>query len=143
MKNNKRGNVTLVIGQVPYGQLEQEARKRALSPGDYLEMLIEMDQISNKGSDPGDVVSVSISERHYSLLSREAEAAGRGADQSAEMIIGLSAEMFPERPLSREQFDAVVKAWGGVKFPTEKKTGKKQEGAQKRGNSLDNKKASS
>lgn len=60
MKNNKRSNVTLVIGNVSYEQLEQEARKRALSPGDYLEMLIEMDQISNTGSDPGDTVSVSI-----------------------------------------------------------------------------------
>ncbi len=132
MKNNKTGNVTLVIGQISYGQLEQEARKRALSPGDYLEMLIEMDQISNTGSDPGDVVSVSISERHYSLLSREAEASGHGADTCAEMIIGASAEMFPERPLSREKFDAVVEAWGGVDFTTEKK----QEGARKRGNSL-------
>lgn len=140
MKNNKRGNVTLVIGQLMYGHLEQEARKRALSPGDYLEMLIEMDQISNKGSDPGDVVSVSISERHYSLLRQEAEAGGRDADACAETIIDFSAEMFPERPLSREEFDAVVKAWGGVKYPTEKKNGKKTEkkkkGARKRGNSL-------
>lgn len=132
MKNNKRGNVTLVIGHISYGQLEEEARKRALSPGDYLEMLIEMDQISNTGSDPGDTVSVSISERHYSLLRQNGEAGGHGADTCAEMIIGLSAEMFPERPLSREQFDAVVEAWGGVEFPTEKK----QDGAQKRGNSL-------
>lgn len=129
MKNNKTGNVTLVIGRTPYGQLEREARKRALSPGDYLEMLIEMDYISNTGSDPGEAVSVSISQRHYSLLRREAEAAGRGADKSAEMIIGVSAEMLPERALSREKFDAVVEAWGGVDFPN-------QEDARKRGNSL-------
>lgn len=132
MKNKKTGNVTLVIGQTPYGQLEREARKRALSPGDYLEMLIEMDYISNTGSAPGETVSVSISERHYSLLRREAEAAGRGADKSAEMIIGVSAEMFPERALSRERFDAVVEAWGGVDFPD----GRNQEAAHKRGNSL-------
>ena len=132
MKNKKTGNVTLVIGKTPYGQLEREARKRALSPGDYLEMLIEMDYISNTGSDPGEEVSVSISDKHYSLLRREAEAAGRGADKSAEMIIGVSAEMFPERPLSREKFDAVVEAWGGVDFPSERK----QEGARQRGNSL-------
>ncbi len=132
MKNKKTGNVTLVLGQTPYGQLEREARKRALSPGDYLEMLIEMDHISNTGGDPGEMVSVSISERHYSLLRREAEAAGRGADKSAEMIIGISAEMLPERPLSRERFDAVVEAWGGVDFPSERKQGN----AQERGNSL-------
>ena len=132
MKNKKTGNFTLVIGKTPYGQLEQEARKRALSPGDYLEMLIEMDHISNTGSDPGKTVSVSISEKHYSLLRREAEAAGRGADKSAEMIIGLSAEMLPERPLSRERFDAVVEAWGGVDFPSEGK----REDAHERGNSL-------
>lgn len=132
MKNNKRSNVTLVIGHVSYEQLEMEARKRALSPGDYLEMLIEMDQISNTGSDPGDTVSVSISEKHYSLLRQNGETGGYEADTWAERIIGLSAEMFPERPLSREQFDAVVEAWGGVKFPTEKK----KDGAQKRGNSL-------
>ena len=132
MKNKKTGNVTLVIGQTPYGQLEREARKRALSPGDYLEILIEMDYISNTGSDPGETVSVSISERHYSLLRREAEAAGRGADKSAEMIIGVSAEMLPERPLSREKFDAVVEAWGGVDFSSERKQGN----ARQRGNSL-------
>ena len=132
MKNEKTGSFTLVIGETPYGQLEQEARKRALSPGDYLEMLIEMDHISNTGSAPGKTVSVSISERHYSLLRREADAAGRGTDKSAEMIIGLSAEMLPERPLSRERFDAVVEAWGGVDFPGEGK----REDARKRGNSL-------
>ena len=40
--------------------------------------------------------------------------------------------MLPEKPLSRERFDAVVEAWGGVDFPSERK----QEGARKRGNSL-------
>ena len=132
MKNKKTGNVALVIDRIPYGQLEREARKRALAPGDYLEMLIEMDRITNTGSDPGETVSVSISEKHYSLLLSEAEATGRGAEESAEMIIGLSAEMLPERPLSRERFDAVVEAWGGVDFPS----GKKQGGARRRGNSL-------
>lgn len=132
MKNKKTGNVALVIDQIPYGQLEREARKRALAPGDYLEMLIEMDRIANTGNDPGETVSVSISEKHYSLLLSEAKAAGRGAEESAEMIIGLSAEMLPERPLSRERFDAVVEAWGGVDFPS----GKKQGGAHRRGNSL-------
>lgn len=132
MKNKKTGNVTLTIDQVPYGQLEREARKRALSPGDYLEILIEMDYISNTGSDPGRSVSVSISERHYSLLRREAEEAGRGVDKNAEMIIGLSAEMLPEKPLSREKFDAVVEAWGGVDFPDEGK----RPGAQGHKNSL-------
>lgn len=121
MKNRKTGNVTLTIDQVPYGQLEQEARKRALSPGDYLEILIEMDYISNTGSDPGRSVSVSISERHYSLLRREAEEAGYRVEKNAEMIIGASAEMLPEKPLSRERFDAVVEAWGGVDFPDEGK----------------------
>ena len=132
MKNKKAGSIALVIDQIPYGQLEREARKRALSPGDYLEMLIEMDHITNTGSDPGETVSVSISEKHYSLLRREAETTGRGAEESAEMIIGLSAEMLPERPLSRERFDAVVEAWGGVDFPGEKKRGN----AHQRGNSL-------
>ena len=132
MKNKKTGHFTLTINKTPYEQLEQEARKRALSPGDYLEMLIEMDYISNTGSDPGETVSVSISEKHYSLLRRDAEEAGHGTDINAEMIIGISAEMLPERPLSRERFDAVVEAWGGVDFPSEKE----QEGAHKRGNSL-------
>ncbi len=133
MKNKKTGNVTLTIDQIPYGQLEREARKRALAPGDYLEMLIEMDYIVNTGCDPGEVVSVSLSERHYSLLCREAEETGRGAEKSAEMIIGLSAEMLPERPLSREKFDAVVEAWGGVDFPSEGKGNN----ARVRGNSLE------
>ena len=132
MKNKKTGNVTLAIDQIPYGQLEREARKRALAPGDYLEMLIEMDYIVNTGCDPGDVVSVSISEKHYSLLCREAGESGRGADKSAEMIIGLSAEALPEKPLSRERFAAVVEAWGGVDFPSERKP----EDARQRGNSL-------
>ena len=132
MKNKKTGHFTLTIHKVPYEQLEQEARKRALSPGDYLEMLIEMDYISNTGSDPGETVSVSISEKHYSLLRRDAEEAGRGTDRNAEMIIGISAEMLPERPLSRERFDAVVEAWGGVDFPSEKE----QESPRQRGNSL-------
>ena len=132
MKNKKTGHFTLTINKTPYEQLEQEARKRALSPGDYLEMLIEMDYISNTGSDPGETVSVSISEKHYSLLRRDAEEAGRGTDRNAEMIIGISAEMLPEKPLSRERFDAVVEAWGGVDFPSEKK----QESPRQRGNSL-------
>ena len=121
MKNKKTGSITLTIDQIPYEQLEREARKRALAPGDYLEMLIEMDYITNTGSDPGEVVSVSISERHYSLLCREEEESDRGAEKNAEMIIGLSAEALPEKPLSRETFDAVVEAWGGVDFPGEKK----------------------
>ena len=132
MKNKKTGNITLTIDQIQYGQLEREARKRALAPGDYLEMLIEMDYIVNTGCDPGDAVSVSISERHYSLLCQEAAESGRGAEKSAEMIIGLSAEALPERPLSRETFDAVVEAWGGVDLPSEGKQGN----AQQRGNSL-------
>ena len=132
MKNKKTGNVTLAIDQIPYGQLEREARKRALTPGDYLEMLIEMDHIVNTGCDPGEAVSVSISERHYSLLCRQAGEGGSGAEKSAEMIIGLSAESFPEKPLSRERFDAVVEAWGGVDFPGEGKPGD----AHRRGNSL-------
>ena len=132
MKNKKTGNVTLTIDQIPYEQLEREARKRALAPGDYLEMLIEMDYIANTGSDPGEVVSVSISERHYSLLCREEEESDRGAEKNAEMIIGLSAEAFPEKPLSRETFDAVVEAWGGVDFPGEEKL----RDARQRGNSL-------
>ena len=81
MKNKKTGNITLTIDQTPYGQLEREARKRALAPGDYLEMLIEMDYIVNTGCDPGDAVSVSISERHYSLLCQETAESGRGAGE--------------------------------------------------------------
>ena len=132
MKNKKTGSVTLTIDQIPYEQLEREARKRALAPGDYLEMLIEMDHITNTGSDPGEVVSVSISESHYSLLCREEEESDRGAEKNAEMIIGLSAETLPEKPLSRKTFDAVVEAWGGVDFPG----GKKTQDARRRGNSL-------
>ena len=134
MKNKKTGNVTLTIDQIPYGQLEREARKRALAPGDYLEMLIEMDYIVNTGCDPGEVVSVSLSEKHYSLLCREAEETGRGVEKSAEMIIGLSAEMpFQRDRLAREKFDAVVEAWGGVDFPSEGKGNN----ARLRGNSLE------
>ena len=133
MKDKKTRNATLTINQIPYGQLEREARKRALAPGDYLEMLIEMDYITNTGSDPGKTVSVSISERHYSLLRREAEETGRGTDETAEIMIGLSAEMLPEKPISREKFNAVVEAWGGVDSPG----GGKQKGAPKRGDSLE------
>ena len=119
MKNENREekNVTLTIDQIPYGQLEREARKRALAPGEYLEMLIEMDYISNNGEDSEEGATVSISQRHYSLLREEAEEAGFPVEETAEIIIGLSAEMLPERPLSRERFDAVVEAWGGVDFP--------------------------
>ena len=116
-ENRKEKNVALTIDQIPYGQLEREARKRALTPGEYLEMLIEMDYISNTGSDPEEGVVVSISQRHYSLLREEAEEAGFEVEETAEIIIGVSAEMLPERPLSREKFDAVVEAWGGVDFP--------------------------
>ena len=116
-ENGKEKNVTLTIDQIPYGQLEREARKRALTPGEYLEMLIEMDYITNTGKDPEEGVAVCISQRHYSLLREEAEETGFEVEETAEMIIGLSAEMLPERPLSREKFDAVVEAWGGVDFP--------------------------
>lgn len=116
-ENRKEKNVALTIDQIPYGQLEREARKRALTPGEYLEMLIEMDYITNTGSDPEEGVVVSISQRHYSLLREEAEEAGFEVEETAEIIIGVSAEMLPERPLSREKFDAVVEAWGGVDFP--------------------------
>lgn len=132
-ENRKEKNITLTIDQIPYRQLEQEARKRALTPGDYLEMLIEMDCISNRGSDPDGGVVVSISERHYSLLREEAEEGGFGAKEAAQMIIGLSAEMLPEKPLSREKFDAVVEAWGGIDFPSEGK----RKSARLRGKSLD------
>ena len=120
-ENRKEKNITLTIDQIPYGQLEREARKRALTPGEYLEMLIEMDHISNCGDDLGKETTVSISEKHYSLLCEDAEESGFEVEDVAEMIIGLSAEMLPERPLSREKFDAVVKAWGGVDFPVLRK----------------------
>ena len=116
-ENGKEKNVTLTIDQIPYGQLEREARKRALAPGEYLEMLIEMDYIANTERDSEEGVIVSISQRHYSLLREEAEEAGFKVEETAEMIIGLSAEMLPEGPLSREKFDAVAEAWGGVDFP--------------------------
>lgn len=132
-ENRKEKNVTLTIDQIPYGQLEREARKRALAPGEYLEMLIEMDYISNTGSDPEGGAVVSISERHYSLLRKEAEEVGFEVEETAEMIIGCSAEMLPEKPLSRKKFDAVVEAWGGVDFPGEGKP----KSAAKRGNSLE------
>ena len=77
--------------------------------------------------------AVSISERHYSLLRKDAEEAGFEVEDIAEMIIGLSAEMLPRKPLSREKFDAVVKAWGGVDFPVLKKP----KNARRRRNSLD------
>ena len=135
MKNEteKRRDVTMVINKVQYEKLELEAKKRHLPPGEYLEMLIEMDQISNGreyGPDGG--MAVAISEKHYSLLRQEAEEVGFDTEETAEMIIGLSAEMLPERPLSREGFDAVVEAWGGVDFPSERERGD----AHQRGNSL-------
>ncbi len=132
-ENGKEKNVTLTIDRVPYGQLEREARKRALGPGEYLEMLIEMDRISNCAEDLEEETAVSISERHYSLLREDAEETGFEVEDIAEMIIGLSAEMLPRKPLSREKFDAVVKAWGGVDFPVLKKPGN----ARRRRNSLD------
>ena len=132
-ENGKEKSVTLTIEQIPYGQLEREARKRGLTPGEYLEMLIEMDYISNAGRDSEEGVAVSISQRHYSLLREEAEEAGFKVEETAEMIIGLSAEMLPEKPLSREKFDAVVEAWGGVDFPGE---GKPNSG-RRRGNPLE------
>lgn len=133
-ENGKEKNVTLTIEQIPYEQLEREARKRALAPGEYLEMLIEMDRITNTGSDPEEgVVTVSISQRHYSLLREAAEESGFEVEETAEIIIGLSAEMLPERPLSREKFDAVVEAWEGVDSPG----GEKQDRARRGRNSLE------
>ena len=136
MKNEteKKHNVTMIINKVQYEKLELEAKKRHLPPGEYLEMLIEMDQISNGreyGPDGG--MAVAISEKHYSLLRQEAEEVGFDTEETAEMIIGLSAETLPERPLSREGFDAVVEAWGGVDFPSERKRSEEQ----RRGNSLE------
>ena len=135
MKNEteKKHNVTMIINKAQYEKLELEAKKRHLPPGEYLEMLIEMDQISNGreyGPDGG--MAVAISEKHYSLLRQEAEEVGFDTEETAEMIIGLSAEMLPERPLSRKGFDAVVEAWGGVDFPS----GKNGKDARPRGNSL-------
>lgn len=123
-KNVKKSNVTMIIAKIQYEKLELEARKRHLPPGEYLEMLIEMDRISNgKEYGPEGGVTVSISEKHYSLLREEAEEVGFGTEETAEMIIGLSAEMLPEKPLSRERFDAVVEAWGGVDFSSERERG--------------------
>lgn len=120
-ENGKEKSVTITIDQITYGQLEREARKRELPPGEYLEILIEMDYISNAGEDPEEGAEVSISKKHYDLLREEAKDVGFNAEETAEMIIGLSAEMLPERPLSREKFDAVAEAWGGVDFPGEGK----------------------
>ena len=135
MKNEteKKRNVTMIINKVQYEKLELEAKKRHLPPGEYLEMLIEMDQISNgREYDPDEGMAVAISEKHYSLLRQEAEEVGFDTEETAEMIIGLSAEMLPERPLSREGFDAVVEVLGGVDFPSERERGD----AHQRGNSL-------
>ena len=133
-ENERKRNVTMIINKVQYEKLELEARKRHLPPGEYLEMLIEMDQISNdRECDPDGGMAVAISEKHYSLLRQEAEEVGFDTEETAEMIIGFSAEMLPERPLSRERFDAVVAAWGGIDFPSEKKRSEEQ----KHGNSLE------
>lgn len=126
--------VAVVIAKNAYRQLETESRKRKLSAGEYLEMLIEMDYICNDGGeDPeeGEVsvtrndvcgagggqlapCALSVSEKHHFLLSRNAEREGRTPEEIAEMIISLSAEMLPERPISRRWFRSVVNIWGAV-----------------------------
>lgn len=83
MKNeNYEKNVAVVIAKNAHRQLEEESRKRKLSAGEYLEMLIEMDYIT--------------------------------PEEIAEMIISLSVEMLPERPISKRWFRSVVDVWGAA-----------------------------
>ena len=113
MKNkNCEKTVAVVIAKNAYRQLEAESRKRRLSPGEYLEMLIEMDYICNNGGEEPEEGAVSISGKHYSLLRENAERSGRTPEEIAEMIINLSAEMLPERPISKRWFRSVVDVWG-------------------------------
>ena len=113
MKNkNCEKTVAVVIAKNAYRQLEAESRKRRLSPGEYLEMLIEMDYICNNGGEEPEEGAVSISGKHYSLLRENAEQSGRTPEEIAEMIINLSAEMLPERPISKRWFRSVVDVWG-------------------------------
>lgn len=115
MKNeNHEKNVAVVIAKNAYRQLESESRKRKLSPAEYLEMLIEMDYICNNGGEEPEEGAVSISGKHYSLLREKAERSGSTPEEIAEMIISLSVEMLPERPISREWFRSVVDVWGAV-----------------------------
>lgn len=115
MKNeNYEKNVAVVIAKNAHRQLEEESRKRKLSAGEYLEMLIEMDYICNNGGEEPDEGAVSISEKHYSLLRENAEREGRTPEEIAEMIISLSVEMLPERPISKRWFRSVVDVWGAA-----------------------------
>lgn len=110
--------VAVVIAENAYRQLEAESRKRKLSPGEYLEMLIEMDYICNNGGEEPEEGAVSISGKHYSLLRENAEQSGRTPEEIAEMIIDLGAEMLPERPISKRWFRSVVDIWGGGRKDT-------------------------
>ena len=119
----KERNIAMVIAKNAHRQLETESRKRKLSPGEYLEMLIEMDYICNNGGEEpeercGGVGkepeegAVSISEKHHSLLRENAEREGLTPEEIAGMIINLSVEMLPERPISKRWFHSVVDIWG-------------------------------
>jgi len=123
-KENLEKNVAVVIAKNAYRQLETESRKRKLSAGEYLEMLIEMDYICNNGGEEPEEGAVSISGKHYSLLRENAERSGRTPEEIAEMIINLSVEMLPEKPISKEWFRSVVDVWGaGEKDPESPRSG--------------------
>jgi len=118
---NQQKNIT--IAKIQYEKLRLESGKRHLLPAEYLEMLIEMDQISHSTDCcPEEGKVVSISEKHYSLLCEEGKRNGDDAKKTAETIIEISSEMLPEKPISRERFAAVVQAWGGIDFPGETKS---------------------
>ncbi len=61
MRNeNHEKTVAVVIAKNAYRQLESESRKRRLSPGECLEMLIEMDYICNNGGEEPEEGAVSV-----------------------------------------------------------------------------------
>ncbi len=113
-KETHEKNIAVVIAKNAYRQLESESRKRKLSSGEYLEMLIEMDYICNNGGEEPAEGTVFVSEKHYSLLSENAKREDRTPEEIAEMIISLGAEMLPEKPISKEWFRSVVDVWGAV-----------------------------
>ena len=122
---HKNKGVSLLIEKRAYRTLETEARKRKLGAGEYLEMLVEMDYICNNGGETpeeqevsnGDVQpeegTVSISEKHYRLLSARED--DRGVEEAAAEVIHLGVEMLPERPISKRWFESVVNVrdWAG------------------------------
>ena len=124
-ENGKKRNVTLTIDQMPVraARAAKPAKEHLAAGG----VPRDADRDGSASLTAGSATRkkewpCAISAEHYSLLCEEAEEVGFEVEETAEMIIGsLGGDASGETAFSREKFNAVVEAWGGIDFPSARK----------------------